>query len=286
LGLNIEISNIDSVLVNAIILSLVVLILKPIITMALMALFRYTKRTNFLVGTALAQISEFSLIILVLGVSIGHISSDVLYTLTLALVITIFLSTYMMVYSKQIYNIIPRFVSIFERKKVRKEKSIQKKYDAILFGYNRTGFRILQAFKQLKKDYLVVDFNPDTIEKLSRYRVPCLYGDVDDTELLNELQLDKVQLVVSTVPDFDTNLLLLETFRLVNSNGVIIVRAHSIPEALELYKAGATYVLTPHFLGGEYVAKMLKDLKLSKAEYREEREKHIKMLLEIMGRED
>jgi len=283
LGLNIQISSIGTIFVNAIILSLVVLILKPVILMSLMALFRYTKRTNFLVGTTLAQISEFSLIILVLGVSVGHISTEILYTLTLTLVITIFLSTYMVIYSRGIYNLLSGFVSLFERKNAKKEPNLKKEYDAILFGYNRIGFSILKSFKKLKKNYLVVDFNPDTIENLSKFRIPCLYGDIDDSDLLDELPLDKIQLVVSTVPDLETNLLLIESVRRRNPNAVVIVRAHSISEALELYNEGATYVLTPHFLGGEYVAKMIKDLKTNKAEYKEEREKHIKMLTEILG---
>jgi len=282
LGLNIQISNIGSIFVNALILSGIVLIFKPIIFMTFMAIFRYTKRTNFLVGTTLAQISEFSLIVLVLGVAVGHITAEILHTLTLTLVITIFLSTYMIIYSKAFYKRMYKVVSIFERKKVKRVKEFKKKYDAILFGYNRIGFSILRALKKLKKNYLVVDFNPDTIADLTKFDIPCLYGDVEDPELLRELPLDKVKMVVSTVPDFETNVLLIESTRLVNRKAIIIVRAHSIQEALDLYKEGANYVLTPHFLGGEYVAKMIKDLKTDKGDYREEKEKHITMLKEIL----
>lgn len=281
LGLNIKVIDFGPVFVNALILSAVVLIFKPIILMFLMAMFRYTKRTNFLVGTTLAQISEFSLIVLVLGVSVGHIGSEILHTLTLTLVITIFLSTYMIIYSKGFYNKLRKFAAIFQRKRIRKNKDLKKKYDAVLFGYNRIGFSILKSFKKIKEKYLVVDFNPDTISDLEKFGIPCLYGDVDDTELLRELPLDKIKMAVSTVPDFETNVLLIENIRLVNSKAIIIVRAHSIREALDLYKEGATYVLTPHFLGGEYVAKMIRELKNERSEYKEEKEKHIKMLREI-----
>ena len=50
---------------------------------------------------------------------------------------------------------------------------------------------------------------------------------------------------------------------------------------MDLYTEGASYVLTPHFLGGEYVAKMIRELKTNKSDYREEKNKHIKMLKEI-----
>jgi len=274
LGLNIQIADIGSVIVNAIILSLIALIFKPFILMFLMALFGYTKRTNFLVGTTLAQISEFSLIILALAASVGHISSEVLSTVTLTGIITITLSTYMIIYSKNFYEKMYRIVAVFEKKKIRKMKRIKKNYDAILFGYNRIGFSILKSLKKIKKRYLVVDFNPDIIADLTKLRVPSLYGDAYDTDFLEDLPLEKVQIVISTVPDYETNLLLLETIRLVNPNAVIVVRAHTIAEALKFYKKGANYVLTPHFLGGEYLAKMIKTIKTNEKGYRSEKTKH------------
>ncbi|MBU4070308.1 MAG: cation:proton antiporter [Nanoarchaeota archaeon] len=282
LGLNIQISNISSVLTNALILSIIALIFKPVILMSFMALFGYTKRTNFLVGITLAQISEFSLIVLAAGVAMGHITTEILSTLTLAGIITITLSTYMINYSNEFYKKMSGIVSIFERKKIKKERKIQKEYDAILFGYNRIGFGILNSLKRIKKRYLVVDFNPDTIYNLGKFRIPCLYGDIDDAELLKELPLDKLKLAVSTIPDFETNMLLIETIRIVNPEAVIIVRAHQIDSALKLYGKGANYVLTPHFLGGEYVAKMIENLKINGKKYDEEKIKHIKDLTKML----
>lgn len=282
LGLNIPISNIGHVLTNAIILSFIALIFKPLILMSLMAMFGYTKRINFQVGTTLAQISEFSLIILVLGVSMGHISGEILSTLAVTLVITIIFSTYFMIYSNEFYLKLSRVISIFEKKRIRRQRKINRKYDAILFGYNRIGFGILKALKRIKKKYLIVDFNPDTISNLTKFKIPCLYGDVYDSEILRELPLDTIQLAVSTIPEFETNFLLIESIRMVNPDAIIIVRAHQIKEALDLYKKGASYVLTPHFLGGEYVAKMISEIKIDQNEYKDERTKHIKALTEIM----
>lgn len=284
LGLNIQISNISSIILDAVVLSLIVLILKPIITMALMAMYGYTKRTNFLVGTTLGQVSEFSLILLALGVELGQISGNVLATITLTAVITMTLSTYMIIYSNKLYKKMEGFAALFERKDVKLKRKVMKKYDAILFGYNRIGFGILRSLQRIRKRYLVIDYSPDVIAGLTKMRIPCLYGDVDDEALLNELPLDKVQLVISTIPDFDANMILIENIRLVNKEAIIIVRAHTIENALDLYKKGASYVLTPHFLGGEYVAKMIRDIKTSEKGYEEEKEKHIKMLKERLAK--
>jgi Kef-type K+ transport system membrane component KefB len=246
LGLSVEVSQIPPIIFYVIIFTIIASVLKPLILMALMASFGYTKRTNFLVGTSLGQVSEFSLILVALGVSLGHIS--------------------------------PRIAVIIEKEKIKKERKIEKKYDAILFGYNRIGFGILNSLKKIHRNYLVVDFNPDTISNLKKIRIPCLYGDVYDPDLLEELPLESVKLAVSTIPDFETNYVLIEEIRKINQNAVIIVRAHQIQEALDLYKKGADYVLTPHFLGGEYVSNMIKEEKTDKNAYTTEREKHIKML--------
>jgi len=282
LGFNADFSNIKFIFLNALVLSLIVLILKPIIIMALSAMFGYTKRTNFLVGTSLAQISEFSLIVLLLGVSLGHIGSEILHTIILTMILTIFLSTYMVIYSEKFYEKMKGFASIFEKKniKTKKESMVGKEYYAMLFGYNRIGFSILNSLKRSNKKYLVVDFNPETVSNLNKFGVASLYGDADDIDFLNDLPLDKVQLVVSTVPDFETNSVLIHTIRKINEKAIVIVRAHTIDDALELYKKGANYVLTPHFLGGEYVSKMIIDLKTDEKGYELEKEKHIKMLKE------
>ena len=130
----------------------------------------------------------------------------------------------------------------------------------------------------------MVDFNPDTVASLTKLRIPCVYGDADDDALLRELPLKNLKLVISTVPDLDTNELLIETIKTENPNVIVTVRAHTIDDAMQLYKKGADYVLTPHFLGGEYLARMLSIIKTDKEGYREEKERHIKMLTERFER--
>lgn len=282
LGLKVQVGNIKDIFLDAVILSGIALLVKPFILMILMRFNGYTKRTNFLVGTTLAQISEFSLILLGIGISLGHISGKIMDTMVLTMIITILLSSYMIIYSTKFYSLMSPVLGIFQKKKAKKEIKLDKKFDSVLFGYNRIGFSILKSLKKIKSKYLVVDFNPETITNLRKYNIPALYGDVYDLEFLEELPLETLKLAISTIPDVDTNQLLIESIREVNEDAVIILRAHTIEDALKLYKSGANYVLTPHFLGGEYVAKMIKHSKSSDQEYDHERKKHIKMLKEIL----
>lgn len=282
LGLQVQVNNFKAILFNSIILSAVVLILKPFFTMIAMRFFGYTKRTNFLVGTTLGQVSGFSLILFGMLLASGQINSAVMDTMILTMIITIIFSSYFIVYSTKFYSFMSPFLGIFQKKKIKKIRHISKGYDTILFGYNRIGFSILNSLKRMKNKYLVVDYNPDAIKGLKKFDIPALYGDVYDLELLDELPLETLNLAVSTIPELDTNLLLIDSVRDVNKNCVIILRAHSIDDALKLYDAGANYVLTPHFLGGEFVARMIKHSKSGDEDYLVERKKHIQMLKEML----
>jgi len=278
LGAQIAISNVSSLILPAVVFSLLILIGNPLIIMILMGLEGFTKKTGFFAGLTVAQIGEFSLIFAALGVRSGHISNEILSLITLISLITIGICTYLVLYSNKIYRVLSKYLHIFEKKKLKERRRINKDVDAVLFGYNRIGFGLLTSLKKIKRKYLVVDFNPEVVRDLKKLRVPSVYGDVDDESLLRELPLKNLKLAISTIPDFDTNELLIETIKAENPKAIVIVRAHTIDDSMDLYKKGADYVLTPHFLGGEYLAKMLKEIKTNEEGYKKEREKHIRML--------
>ncbi|MEK6917800.1 MAG: cation:proton antiporter [Nanoarchaeota archaeon] len=280
IGSQMIIGEVGANVVPVIIFSLFILIGHPVIMMMLMGALGYTKRNSFLAGLTVAQISEFSIIMVALGVSVGHISREILSLVTMVGLITIAGSTYLIMYSNKIYPLISKYLNIFEKKNVKEKKEIKEKYDVILFGYNRIGFGILKSLKESKTKYLVVDYNPEIVSNLKKFRVPVLYGDVYDKEFLDSLPLKNVKIVVSTIPDVETSTVLIKTVKGINPQVIVIVRANQIDDALKLYKSGADYVLTPHFLGGEYVANMVKNFGDSSLNYKLEKERHLKMLHE------
>ena len=278
LGSQMVFGNLGELIVPAIIFSLFILIGNPLVVMILMGLLGYKKKTGFQAGFTVAQISEFSLILITLGVSVGHLTGEILSLVTIVGLITISGSTYLIMYSNKIYPYFSKYLGIFERKKlIEKEKDL-KNYDVILFGYNRIGYDLLRSFERLKKKFLVVDYNPETIRELSEGGIGCRYGDVDDEEFLTELNLVETQMVVSTIPEFETNFLLVGKVRQMNEKAIIIVTSHNVEEANELYNQGATYVIMPHFLGGIHASKMIDDYKLDLSKFLKEKKKHVKYL--------
>ena len=280
LGSQIIFDNFSNLIIPALILSLFVLIGKPLIMMVLMGLFGYSKNTGFMTSLTIAQISEFSLILITLGSQLGHIDKAVLSFVTIVGLISIAGSSYMIIFSEKIYPYISKYLNIFERKKVKEDKNFSKEYEYILIGENRIGFSIMKSFIDMKKPYLIVDYNPIRVAKLSKMKINCVYGDASEESFVDELNLNSTKMIVSTIPEFDSNLMLLKRVKQKNKNLILILTARHISEAFKLYHEGADYVIVPHFLGGEYVAKLIKDGKDKKEFYSEEKLKQIKDLKE------
>lgn len=256
----------------AIIFSIFILIGKPLIVMAFMRFFGYRKRTNFFTGVGLSQISEFSLVLLLMGYTQGLIGQSVLTLGLLVAFITLGLSSYSVTYSHALFKMLAPLLSVFEGKAFDVDDlRMSKKYDVILFGYNRIGFSLLKAFTKAGKSCLIVDYNPQTILDLTKRGITCVYGDARDSELLEELRLEDAELVLSTIPDLEINRAILNA---INSTSTLFIpTSHSLEHTDQLYKEGAHYVIMPHFLGGSYVAELLTRHNFSKGALVEEGKK-------------
>jgi hypothetical protein len=226
----------------------------------------------------MGQISEFSLILLLVGVANNQISEQAASLVTVLGLVTIALSSYLITYSDGIYKFMEAYLPLFERRKVRKEYEHRKVYDSILFGYHRGGRDFIKVFEKISKRYIVVDYDPESIDELERHQVPYLYGDATDYELLEEVNMSEARLVVSVINDFDTNVFLLKQLEKHNPNAVMICHADNIEQAIELYGLGASFVVMPHFIGNEKISAFIRKNGFKKSEFKNYREKHLSFL--------
>jgi Kef-type K+ transport system membrane component KefB len=278
LGSRLDIYQIDVLIIPALILSGFVILINPLIVMILMGILGYKKRLGFLTGLTMTQISEFSLVLVAIGVNVKMLSESLLSLVTLVGIITITVSSYLILHSGQIYYILSPYLKIFEKRSAKAKKDINTGYEAILFGCNRLGFDFLEVFEKLKTKYLIVDFDPDIIKELMKDNIYCIYGDVDDSELIEELNIENAKIIVSTIPEYDTNIFLVKTIMKRNPNCIILTRSHDIEDSFKLYEAGATYVIMPHFLGGEYASNLINLNGYDIQKYKKEGKKHLKEL--------
>mgnify|MGYP001561408458 FL=1 len=266
LGMGMVVSDFGRVLVPGIILSIFVVIGNPLIMMMIMGLLGHKKRTSFLAGLTVAQISEFSLILIFLGNRIGHLSDEIVSLITFIGITTFAISTYLIMNGNFLYKILSRFLDIFERENIKSANGIdirELKDHIVLAGVNRAGESILKTvLKEGNSKIIAVDFNPDVVANLKNKNTLAVFGDVADIDIINQTKIDQAKIVISTVSDIEDNLHLIKAIKSSASRAKIIMIAPDREDAMLLYKAGADYVVVPHFTSGEYIAKILKDDKI------------------------
>lgn len=278
LGETFAFTQLSSSLVPALILSVIVILGKPLFVMATLGSMGYTRLTSFKAAIHLSQISEFSIILVVFANSVGLVSSSALAIITLVAIITIGVSTYLMKYDDVLYKQFKNVLGLFERQNIKEKKQKPALYDAILFGYHKGGHEFLQTFRQLNKRYLVVDYDPEVIESLETQGIRHAYGDTTDTEFLEEINVAKAKLIVCTITDTRINQELLKYLRQHNPDAAFICHAESYDEAINLYQMGASYVMLPHFLGSERISTFIKNHGIDKTAFEHYRQKHLTSL--------
>lgn len=250
LGATFSFNHLSQLWFSTLVLSVFVLIINPLIVLIILGWQGYSKRVSFLAGSAVGQISEFSLIVMTIANRVGYVSQDVLALTGLVGIITMVLSTYLISNSEKVYKKIGKWLVIFERKQKKLSTEIENKLSGhvVLFGHNRAGKIIRPVLEALGEKVLVVDFNPQIVEEIG-----AIYGDIADYELYDELNLEQAKMVISTVPDIEDNLQLLRAVK----QPITIILAVDTADALKLYADGADYVLVPHTVGADYLSHLL-----------------------------
>ncbi len=258
----------------------IVLCVTPMIVTGMLLLFGYRTRTSFMSGMALGQISEFSFVLMAVGVANGAISKDIVALVALVGLITMTASSYAMEYADDFYDIFRPILKKLERKKYasRLEKIDEElKGQTVIFGFHTMGQRIARNVEEVtKRPLLVVDHNPDVIHSLVDTSYNYLYGTVSDHELLQHCHLHNADSIVSTVPDKRSNLALLRYIQDNDITATVVVTAFHVRDALDYYEAGAHFVIYPTLIAVDAVAEVLEN------RHHAERKTHIRELKQIL----
>jgi Kef-type K+ transport system membrane component KefB len=264
LGISLEFSAASSQLGVAFLISAFVMAFKPLAVLVIMGLLGYSSRVSFKTGIALAQISEFSLILVALGYSLGQVSQEVLSLVTLVAVITITLSTYLISYSDALFARLSGLLTGFQRSghgaRVDEENQ-EVRFDAIVIGAGRLGGAVVTGLLERGANLLVVDQNPDTLRSMRESGVATLFGDVADSEFAASLPLHEADSVICTVPEKSTNLLILEILERYDFEGNICLTAMDSATAKILEGNERVSVIKPLLNAADQVVSRLPNLR-------------------------
>ncbi len=262
LGARLDWATVGEQLGTSAVFSLFVLVGNPIIVLVIIGYMGYRRRTGFKAGLTVAQISEFSLIVAALGLSIGHITDEIMGLITLVGVVTIFASTYMILYSDPLYNFLSKPLKIFERKNPYRESDIESDHaplaiDAVILGLGNYGSGLADYMLQRRKSIIGVDFDPGTLMRWREKGVTVIYGDMSDPEIHDQLPLKRARWVVSTVRSKELNHSLIQHLETLGYTGKVAVTAQNQAEADFFAANGAQVVFRPFIDAAEQAADAL-----------------------------
>jgi Kef-type K+ transport system membrane component KefB len=272
LGARLDLGSMGEQLGASIVLSVFVLVGNPLIVVAIMGAMGYRRRTGFLAGLTVAQISEFSLIFMAMGVALGHVAEPALGLVTLVGLVTIALSTYMITYSHQLAGWLDGPLRIFERGHPWREAAAAGELqgeagstpDVVIFGLGRFGAAIAEHLRERGMTVLGVDFDPEAVRAWRRSGYAAVYGDATDPELVAALPLERTRWAISSIPSHaggvthdDHRLALIAALHSHRFGGKVAVTTHAPAEVDLLLRRGADLVLLPFQDAAERTAEII-----------------------------
>ncbi|OGD88901.1 hypothetical protein A3D81_00855 [Candidatus Curtissbacteria bacterium RIFCSPHIGHO2_02_FULL_40_17] len=272
--------------VHIIILSAFILIGNPLIVLAIMLPLGYRNRTAFFASVTVAQISEFSLILMAVGQGLGHLTTEMVSLVAGVGIVTITLSSYLILYGDKVYRFIEHPFSKLFPEKAHDPYVIHKdllKDHVVLIGAEQMGSDILNFLKGKIKDkeqIVVVDFNPEIINSLRAAGFNAVFGDISDPEVLEELEVGRAKLIIITDPDIADSALLIKFAKEKNYRGPFVVTSYWLHDAIKLYEMGADYVVVPETIGGRHVSRVLAENWEDLGKIKKAKSKHFEELLQ------
>jgi Kef-type K+ transport system membrane component KefB len=263
LGAQLDFSTLGDELLPAVVLSLFVLIGNPLIVMAIMGFMGYRRRTGFMAGLTVAQISEFSIVFVAMGITLGHVGVEVLGLTTLVGLATITVSTYMILYAQPLYERLGPRLRVFERDRPFRElaaasaDSATRPVQAVVFGLGRYGSRLFEQLRAAGVEAIGVDFDPEAVRELQRRGLPAVFGDGEDANFLETLPLRQASWVITTFPQWDSNRTLLHALRAMGYRGRVVGAVRDAAHSQALAEAGVDGIFNPFDDAADHAAAQL-----------------------------
>lgn len=274
LGTHLSLDNISSLLLPGLAFASFVLIGNPIIMLVIMRLMGYHPRTGFLAGTTVAQISEFSFILIGGGIAAGLITADALPLATMVGLLTIAISSYLITYNERIFEFLAHRIPWLRGTTAESEDEGEHSAQIVLIGFDRMGQEIYPMMEDVASRLLIIDFNPSVVEDLKHRDIPVMYGDAGSEDVLKLARIHESKMVISTIPDMEVNADILDFVQARGSKTLVVVTVKNSDDAARCYALGAHFVIVPSILGGAHFAQLLKKTKLLKRGWHEVAKKY------------
>ena len=256
LGMALPVGIIRAAWPTIVVLTLAVLVIKGGIVYVLLRFLGYHRKTAFLVGIFLTQVSEFGFVIASTGVTLGALSSMHASVLIAVTFITIAISSPLITNSHRVYyfvhSLMKRVPNMFGETKegVALSEPVEGypiRDHVVICGYGRVGRYIGRALEMAGIPFLVVDYNQHTLASLRASGIQTVYGDPADKDVLDYAQVDYAKSIVIAIPDLHTQEMVIGNALSLNRRIKIICRTHHEEDQRHLKSLGVQTVVQPEF---------------------------------------
>lgn len=248
LGIKMDLSGIVETLPMALLLSVFVLLVKPLIVFLILSRMRFSEYTAFQAAVATGQVSEFAFILLALGVSGGLIGTSVASLGGLTGLITIAVSSYLIIWSEPLYGFFRRnkLLSIFGAKQEADDEVLRKREGHIIvIGMNAMGREIVKQLCLRGEQVMAIDTDPKKLEGMDGAET--VIGSVEYETVIEEIGMRRARIVVSALQIEDTNHTL--AYRCRSMAVPCAIHAFDVSVVEDLLDLETAYLLMPNVDG-------------------------------------
>jgi len=230
----------------------IIILIKFLVVFGIVRLFGYSGRIAFLVGAGLFQIGEFSFILAQAGVNMDFISTQFYSLILSSALITMILTPLSIGSASWLYAKLTRTST--GREPITEEISAlpnsgptQGMKLAVIAGYGRIGRNIAQGLRDAGIAYIVIELDPELISELRRSGTACIYGDVSNVYVLDQVNISKAEALVVTFPDPVAVVTTIKNALTINPKLKILARVHRTKEADLLKSLGVAELVSPEY---------------------------------------
>lgn len=257
-----------------------VILIKGGVIYALLRFLGYHRKTSFLVGAYLTQVSEFGFVIAGTGMAVGALSESQASVLIAVTFLTVMASSPLISHGHRAYyavhTLLQRFPKLFRERhdgtdlslgSAAAEEGYPIRDHVVLCGFGRVGKYIGRALEMSNIPFLVVDYNQHTLHDLRGSGIRTVYGDPADKDVLDYAQVDYAKYLIIAIPDRHTQEMVIGNALSLNRRIKIICRTHHEEDQRHLKSLGVHQTVQPEFEAAlAIVNKLLADFGISEEE--------------------
>jgi CPA2 family monovalent cation:H+ antiporter-2 len=225
---------------KVLLVAVIIMLGKTLAAIALVLAFRYPLNTALTVGASLAQIGEFSFILVGLGVTYGLLPPEGQSLVLAGALLSISLNPLVFTAiapAQQWLRTRSALAWTLERRDdplAELPTTVPQEFlsgQVVLVGYGRVGRRIAEAFDERKIPYVVAEQNREIVESLRARAIPAVSGDASEPEVLIQAHIARADMLVIATPDTLNVRKMVEIARTLNPTIEVVVRTHNETEA-------------------------------------------------------